>query len=331
LHNVCPLQTISPSYRGRGGRRTLGNVSRKTRSSERRFRFFRLTQRELISPVRFFTASSSRLESDLAITRRKRADIGGYSIATRGSRANASSRLISGLPHEEQARRGEGRRRGTEFSLFPRRQHIKRRNSVALSDEGRVITARPGLSRSFDVLQRSARISGEVLRIFQSTEGSLSAKLHITISRFDVRTLRCVLARSLACVRVNGVGRARARPRVTGYTLAVSPFGIRQGYRGCSGVLVVIGVGRADHLNTRHRNHDRAPSLFLAHFLAGVLPPPPAPPAGLTLTCPSYGHRASSPSLPDRTRAWLSGEYLQITTSERPPIRFHRRLTRPPG
>lgn len=43
------------------------------------------------------------------------------------------------------------------------------------------------------------------------------------------------------------------------------------------GVLVVIGVGRTDHLNTRHCNHDRALSLFLTHFLAAVLP------AGLTL------------------------------------------------
>lgn len=72
---------------------------------------------------------------------------------------------------------------------------------------------------------------------------------------------------------------ALTRPRilVSPGTLGVSPFGIRQGYRGCSGVLVVIGVGRTDHLNTRHCNHDRVPSLFLTHFLAVVLP------AGLTL------------------------------------------------
>lgn len=41
-----------------------------------------------------------------------------------------------------------------------------------------------GLSMSCNVRRP---ISREVLRIFQSTEGSLSAKLHITISRFDVR------------------------------------------------------------------------------------------------------------------------------------------------
>lgn len=47
--------------------------------------------------------------------------------------------------------------------------------------------------------------------------------------------------------------------------IGVSPCGIRQGYRGCSGVLlVVIGVGPTDHLNTRHCNHDCATSLFLS-------------------------------------------------------------------
>jgi len=104
------------------------------------------------------------------------------------------------------------------------------------------------------------------------------AYYHFSIRRANGTVRAC----SLACVRVNGVGRARARPRVTAYTLAVSPFGIRQGYRGCSGVLVVIGVGRTDHLNTRHRNHDRAPSLFLAHFLTGA-PSPRRPDAHLPI------------------------------------------------
>lgn len=66
---------------------------------------------------------------------------------------------------------------------------------------------------------------------------------------------------------------ARSRTPVSLRTLGVGPFGIRQGYRGCSGVLVVIGVGRTDHLNTRHCNHDRAPSLFLTHFLAASSSP----------------------------------------------------------
>lgn len=51
--------------------------------------------------------------------------------------------------------------------------------------------------------------------------------------------------------------------------IGVSPCGIRQGYRGCSGVLlVVIGVGPTDHLNTRHCNHDSATSLSLSFHLA---------------------------------------------------------------
>lgn len=91
---------------------------------------------------------------------------------------------------------------------------------------------------------------------------------------FSIRRARgrCVRACVRACEHV-----ARSRTSVSPRTLGVGPFGIRQGYRGCSGVLVVIGVGRTDHLNTRHCNHDRAPSLFLTHFLTVVLP------AGLTL------------------------------------------------
>lgn len=53
--------------------------------------------------------------------------------------------------------------------------------------------------------------------------------------------------------------------------IGVSPCGIRQGYRGCSGVLlVVIGVGPTDHLNTRHCNHDCATSLFLSLCLLRI-------------------------------------------------------------
>lgn len=84
----------------------------------------------------------------------------------------------------------------------------------------------------------------------------------------------------------------RSRTPVSLRTLDVGPFGIRQGYRGCSGVLVVIGVGRTDHLNTRHCNHDRVPSLFLTHFLAAVLP------AGLTLLARRIVIASSSPSPP---------------------------------
>lgn len=56
------------------------------------------------------------------------------------------------------------------------------RNSVVVFDVGRVITERPSGLEDFRCPATVSRISGEVLRIFQSTEGSLSAKLHITIS-----------------------------------------------------------------------------------------------------------------------------------------------------
>lgn len=73
------------------------------------------------------------------------------------------------------------------------------------------------------------RISREVLRIFQSTEGSLSAKLHITISRFDVREMR--RGGSAGCVGIH----TRTHP--------LSPFAL---YIAC--VLPVAldkGIGRA--------------------------------------------------------------------------------------
>ena len=69
-----------------------------------------------------------------------------------------------------------------------------------------------------------------------------------------------------------------------------APCGIRQGYRACSGVLlVVIGVGPTDHLNTRHCNHDSStpPSLFLISLF-----PPRAPP--WHSLCLSRSHRAFS-------------------------------------
>lgn len=137
---------------------------------------------------------------------------------------------------------------------------------MALFDEGHVITGDWGFSRSFDVLQRSARSLG---RSFEFSSRRREACRPSCILPF----LDSTCERSVrACGHV-----ARSRTPVSLRTLGVGPFGIRQGYRGCSGVLVVIGVGRTDHLNTRHCNHDRAPSLFLTHFLAAVLP------AGLTL------------------------------------------------
>lgn len=58
-----------------------------------------------------------------------------------------------------------------------------------------------------------SRISGEILRIFQSTEGSLSAKLHITISRFDIREAG-------ACLRAcEHVARSRTSVSHRGYTV----------------------------------------------------------------------------------------------------------------
>lgn len=141
-------------------------------------------------------------------------------------------------------------RGGTEFSLFPWEQHIKRCNSVAVFDKGSVITGRPGLSRSFDV-----SCNGQ--------PGSLGRSFEFSSRRREACRPSCILPfldstceQYGACLRA--CERRRARAPVSTGTLAVSPFGIRQGYRGCSGVLVVIGVGRTDHLNTRHRNHDRA-------------------------------------------------------------------------
>lgn len=109
-------------------------------------------------------------------------------------------------------------------------------------------------SRSFDVLQRSV---GSLGRSFEFSSRRREACRPSCILPFlDSTCERSVRARVRACVRVN--------TPVSPGTLGVSPFGIRQGYRGCSGVLVVIGVGRTDHLNTRHCNHDRAPSLSLS-------------------------------------------------------------------
>lgn len=163
-------------------------------------------------------------------------------------------------------------------------------------------TSRPAVitkgqnSGSFDVLQRSAPISGEVLRIFQSTEGSLSAKLHITISRFDVR----------GTARHRRVAGTHTRPPLSLYS-GVSPSGIRQGYRGCSGVLlVVIGVGRTDHLNTRHCNHDSPPPRLALSRCS--LPQADTLFAYRTVIAPSH---------PRASRASPSGEYLQIA-SRRP-------------
>lgn len=131
-------------------------------------------------------------------------------------------------------------------------------------------------------------ISREVLRIFQSTEGSLSAKLHITISRFDVRGEDA----GEASVRRHTYTHAHPLSRIRPVYSGVSPCGIRQGYRGCSGVLlVVIGVGPTDHLNTRYCNHDSPPPLTLSFsFCQSFLTLPPPSPfhllPGLTLSLP---------------------------------------------
>lgn len=53
-----------------------------------------------------------------------------------------------------------------------------------------------------------------------------------------------------------------------------SPCGIRQRYRGMlAGMLRVIGVGRSDHLNTRHRNHGRLGRLVPTCFAPSQVSP----------------------------------------------------------
>lgn len=205
-------------------------------------------------------------------------------------------------------------------SLFSRQRAYQAIcNSVALFDEGRVIMEGRGLE-VFDILQRSA--------------GSLGRSFEFSSRRREACRPSCILPfldstceRFGACLRAcEHVARSRASVSHRVHS-SVGPFGIRQGYRGCSGVLVVIGVGWADHLNTRHCNHDRVLSLFLIHFLAAVrsasltllayrtviaLPhslsaPPPQPRSPLPLPAPS--------SRPDRTRVAVRGI---------PPDYYHR-------
>lgn len=131
---------------------------------------------------------------------------------------------------------------------------------------------------------------------------------------FSIRRARgrCVLASVRTCVRAC----VRVNTPVSPGTLGVSPFGIRQGYRGCSGVLVVIGVGRTDHLNTRHCNHDRASSLSLSNSLSRGASF--SPPTWHSLPIVQSSHFLIpflSPASILTGRAWLSGEYLQITTT----------------
>jgi len=190
---------------------------------------------------------------------------------------------------------------GTELSL--RGQHIKRCNSVALFDEGWRYYGRLEVFRCPATV---TRISGEVLRIFQSTEGSLSAKLHITISRFDVREVGacsrpCVRAcETLPCHRVHSV---------------LVPLALDKGIgdvRGCSLWLVWVGLTIWIHgtvittvlplslSNSLSRGPSSSPSAWhslpivqSSHFLIPFL---------------SLAYVLTG-------RAWLSGEYLQITTT----------------
>lgn len=74
-------------------------------------------------------------------------------------------------------------------------------------------------------------------------------------------------------------------------------------------LLVVIGVGPTDHLNTRHCNHDSATSLSLSR---AYLPP----------VTPSLPIAQSSRFLTPTSRVSLSGEYLQIATAVRHPSSF---------
>lgn len=163
------------------------------------------------------------------------------------------------------------------------------------------------------------RISREVLRIFQSTEGSLSAKLHITISRFDVREER--RGGSAGCVGT----RTHAHPPSHCTSPVYAPCGIRQGYRACSGVLlVVIGVGPTDHLNTRHCNHDSStpPPSFWSLSFHLALPPD-------TL----FAYRVViAPSHPRVTRLTVRGippDCYRVAPHDILSIRFHRRLAGP--
>lgn len=125
-----------------------------------------------------------------------------------------------------------------------------------VSAKGTLLRKARGLSVSCNGQSESLGMSFE----FSSRRReSLSAKLHITISRFDVREtgenacLRACEHVALPCHRVHA---------------ALVPLALDKGIGDVRGVLVVIGVGRVDHLNTRHCNHDRVLFLFLTHFLA---------------------------------------------------------------
>lgn len=189
-------------------------------------------------------------------------------------------------------------------SLSPRWQHIKRCNSVA---KGRRYYGRPGLE-VFRCPATVSQISGEVLRIFQSTEGSLSAKLHITISRFDVREVGacprpCVRACvwTLLCHRVHSV---------------LVPLALDKGIgdvRGCS--LWLVWVGLTIWIHGTVITTVCSLSLFLTHFLA-VRPPPCLVWHSLPIVQSSHFLIPFlSPAFVLTGCAWLSREYLQITTT----------------
>lgn len=191
-------------------------------------------------------------------------------------------------------------------SLSPRGQHIKRCNSVAFRRRASLL--RKAGTRGLPMSCNGQPDLWGGPSNFPVDGGKLVGQ--VAYYHFSIRRARgwCVLASVRACVRVN--------TPVSPGTLAVSPFGIRQGYRGCSGMLVVIGVGRTDHLNTRHCNHDRAPSLsFQLTFSRSVLLF-----TGLTLlayrTVIALPHPLPLPRLhPDRTRVAVRGI---------PPDYYHR-------
>lgn len=130
--------------------------------------------------------------------------------------------------------------------------------AMVLFDGGHVITEGWGV----EVFRCPATFSQTSLgRSFEFSSRRREACRPSCILPFlDSTCERSVRACVRACVHVDMS--VRSRTPVSLGILVVSPFGIRQGYRGFSGrMFIVIGVGRVDHLNTRHCNHDRVPSL----------------------------------------------------------------------
>lgn len=125
------------------------------------------------------------------------------------------------------------RAKGTKFSLFPRGQHIKRCNSVALLDEGSVITGRPGL----EVLRCPATVRPDLWggpSNFPVDGGKVVGQ--VAYYHFSIRRASGTVRACLRAMCVNGVAHARAPPCHRVHSLLV-PLALDKGIgdvRGCS-------------------------------------------------------------------------------------------------